>query len=56
VRSLLRIGALLLGSLLWIAATGWRQAGAETLLKSGYAPTDQHCGEAPTAAVFCPPG
>jgi len=44
-----------LGSLLW-AATAWPQAGAETLLKSGYAPTDQHCGEAPTAAVFCPPG
>jgi glucose/arabinose dehydrogenase len=44
VRSFSRIGALLLGSLLWTAA-----AGAETVLKSGYALTDQRCGEAPDA-------
>jgi glucose/arabinose dehydrogenase len=47
VRSLLRIGALLFGSLLWAAVAGSPQAGAETVLKSGYALTDQRCGEAP---------
>jgi glucose/arabinose dehydrogenase len=47
VRSLLRIGALLFGSLLWAAVTGSPRAGAETVFKSGYALTDQRCGEAP---------
>jgi hypothetical protein len=47
VRSLLRIGALLFGSSLWAAVTGSPQAAAETGLKSGYALTDQRCGEAP---------
>jgi hypothetical protein len=49
VRSLLRIGALLFGSSLWAAATGWPPASAETTLKSGYALTDRRCGEAPDA-------
>ena len=49
MRSLLRNGAALLGALLWAAATGSPQASAETVLKSGYALTDQRCGEAPDA-------
>jgi hypothetical protein len=49
VRWLLRIGALLFGSLLWAIVIGWPQADAETVLKSGYALTDQRCGEAPDA-------
>jgi hypothetical protein len=49
VRSLSRIGALLFGWLLWAAVTGWPQAGAQTVLKSGYTLTDQRCGEAPDA-------
>jgi glucose/arabinose dehydrogenase len=49
LHSLLRIGAPLFGSLLWAAVTGSPQAAAETVLKSGYALTDQRCGEAPDA-------
>ena len=49
MRSLLRIGAQLFGSLLWTAVAGSPQADAQTVLKSGYALTDQRCGEAPDA-------
>src|SRR5674476_204034 len=49
VRSLLRNFALVFGSLLAASATGWPPAGAETILKSGYALNDQRCGEAPNA-------
>jgi glucose/arabinose dehydrogenase len=51
VISLLRNPALVFGSLLGslLCAGAGPQAIAQTMLKSGYALTDQHCGEAPNA-------